>query len=209
MQLYGIKAGDSVILTGPESGKKIILYEEIEAPNGYEAYGVWEEYPDSLKYMWRLRPIEGTTEEAALKLSKLQAKSLPDVYALEVSALFDEWIAGQTYYGPDQKTAYAGDRIRYKGVLYKVLQGHVSQADWTPDAAPSLYAKVLPGQEGNEPESGYAEWVQPESTNGYSTGDKVVWNGHLWESIVDSNVDEPGTDNGFRWKDLGEYQKAE
>ena len=145
--------------------------------------------------------MEGTAQEAALLLCRSIAAELPDEQALAVTALYDEWIAGAAY--------SAGQRVRWRGTLYKVLQGHVSQAGWTPDAAPSLFAEVLPGQEGNEPEEGYAEWVQPGSTNGYSTGDRVLHDGHLWESIVDSNVDEPGTDNGFRWKDLGEYQEAE
>lgn len=207
--LRGVLAGSTVVLVEGGSGKPVVETAMPAAPDGYVARCSWADNVDSILQMWELSPIDGTPEEAALKLSKLQAKSLPDDYALEVSALYDEWNAGQTYYGPDQETGYAGDRIRYRGILYKVLQGHVSQADWTPDVTPSLYAKVLPGQEGNEPEEGYAEWVQPDSTNGYSMGDKVVHNGHLWESIVDSNVDEPGTDNGFRWKDLGEYQEAE
>jgi hypothetical protein len=38
-----------------------------------------------------------------------------------------------------------GGRIRYKGVLYKVLQDHISQDDWLPDSTSSLYAKVLHG----------------------------------------------------------------
>lgn len=204
MQLYGIKMGDSVMLTDARSGKPIRIFEAVEPPEGYEGYAVWEENQSTLDYIWRLRHIEGTVEESALKLSKLQAKSLPDAYALEVPALYDEWIAGQTYYGPDSESGYPGDRIRYKGVLYKVLQGHVSQADWTPGVTPSLYAKVLPGQEGNEPEEGYGEWVQPDSTNGYSMGDRVSHNGKIWESIFDgSNVWEPGAvGTEALWKDI-------
>lgn len=200
--LKGFKAGSTVVLSDDPSAKRIVENEGFaEVPDGYTQEWEWVETATQIVQSWRVVPIEGTAESAALRLTMLQAQSLPDEVALEFVALYPEWIAGESY--------TAGDRVKYRGVLYKVLQGHVSQADWTPDAAPSLFAKVLPGQEGNEPETGYAEWVQPESTNGYSTGDKVVWNGHLWESIVDSNVDEPGTDNGFRWKDLGEYQEAE
>lgn len=199
--MNGILAGGVVVLTSDGSGKRVVPTAEPEAPEGYAPRYEWTESRGEIVQVWRLEPIEGTAEAAAVRLSMLQAQSLPDEAALEFVALYPEWIAGQTY--------TAGQRVKYKGTLYKVLQGHVSQDDWAPEAAPSLFAKVLPGQEGNEPESGYAEWVQPESTNGYSTGDKVVWNGHLWESIVDDNVDEPGTDNGFRWKDLGEHPEAE
>lgn len=196
MQLYGIKAGDTVILAGPETGKPIVVYEEIVPPDGYEAYGVWEEDQSSLKYIWRLRPIEGTAEEAMLKLSKLQAQSLPDEYALEVTALFDEWYPG--------RDCIKDTRLRRKGELYRVIESHVAQTGWEPENAPSLFAKVLPGQEGNEPEEGYAEWVQPDSTNGYSKGDRTQHNGHAWESDVDDNVWEPGA-VGAPWTDLGEY----
>lgn len=41
------------------------------------------------------------------------------------------------------KAYTAGDRVRYAGTLYKVLQDHTSQPDWTPEAAPSLLAEVL------------------------------------------------------------------
>lgn len=202
MALYGLIAGGVIVLTPDGSGKEIQENPPFtDVPEGYVQKYEWVETSTKIVQSWYMEPVEGTAEEASLKLAKWQAKSLPDDYALQVPALYDEWIAGASY--------LAGDRIRYQGILYKVLQGHVSQAEWTPPVAPSLFAKVLPGQEGNEPEEGYAEWVQPDSTNGYSMGDKVVHNGHLWESIVDSNVDEPGTDNGFRWKDLGEYQEAE
>lgn len=99
--------------------------------------------------------------------------------------------------------------MRFAGTLYRCLTAHTALAEWEPPSAPSLWAEVLPGQDGNEPETGYAEWVQPDSTNGYSTGDRVTHGGHLWESLVDDNVDEPGTDNGFRWKDLGAWPAEE
>lgn len=197
--MNGFLIGGKVILD--DKGKTIVETARPETPQGYVAEYMWEEYGSRIVQIWNLVPAEGTAQEAALKLSMLQARSLPDDAALEFVALYPEWIVGEAY--------AVGDRVKRLGTLYKCLTGHVSQADWAPEAAPSLWARVLPGQEGNEPEDGYAEWVQPDSTNGYSMGDKVVHNGHLWESIVDSNVDEPGTDNGFRWKDLGEYQEAE
>lgn len=195
--IYGVKAGDTVVLTADGSGKEIIETNEPSVPDGYKATYTWYENATQIVQTWELVPIEGTANEAALLLTKWQAKSLPDEYAIQVPALFDEWISGYSY--------TKDDRVRYRGVLYKCLLVHVSQEDWTPDTASSVWTKILPGQEGNEPESGYAEWVQPDSTNGYSTGDKVIYNGHLWESIVNDNVDIPGTDNGFRWIDLGVY----
>lgn len=208
--LYGIKLTDKqAMITDESSGKQIVETPQPEVPEGYKADWRWEDTGYQLVQTWELRPLEGTAEESMLALAKMQAAALDDDQAAQVPALYDEWINGESYYGPDDESGNPQSRVRYLGVLYKCLQTHIAQVDWTPTAAPSLWAKVLPGQTGNEPEEGYAEWVRPDSTNGYSTGDKVTWNGHLWESIVDSNVDEPGTDNGFRWKDLGEYPAQE
>ena len=107
------------------------------------------------------------------------AITLDDETALTGVELFPAW-------GAD--TAYAaGDRVRHDGTLYKVLQDHTSQADWTPDAAPSLFAKVLIP----DPET-IPEWQQPDSTNPYRAGDKVTHNGKTWVSNIDGNVWEPG-----------------
>lgn len=83
----------------------------------------------------------------------------------------------------------------YDGKLYKVLQAHTSQADWTPPSAPSLFAEVLPGQGGTD----IGEWKQPGSTNPYKKGDKVTHNGKTWESTADNNVWEPGV---YGWTEV-------
>ena len=194
MQLKGIKLNDKEVVLS-DAGLPLVIFEPANPPEGYVADYKWVEQDGSLVKTWSFKPKDGTAEEAMLRLSKLQAQSLPDEYALEVSSLFDEWEAGASY--------AEGQRVRFKGALYKVLQAHVSQADWPPEAAPSLFAEVLPGQDGNEPEEGYAEWVQPDSTNPYSKGDRVLHNGHLWESTADGNVWEPGA-VGAPWSDLGE-----
>jgi len=78
-------------------------------------------------------------------------------------------------------------RVKYAGVLYRCLTAHTSQATWTPDAAPSLWTKVLIPDENVIP-----EWEQPDSTNPYMKGDVVTHNGVTYESAVDGNVWEPG-----------------
>ena len=80
-----------------------------------------------------------------------------------------------------------GQRVLHGGVLYKALQDHTSQDDWPPDAAHSLFAKVLIPDAETIP-----EWEQPDSTNPYSKGDKVTHNGKTWTSDIDNNVWEPG-----------------
>ena len=122
---------------------------------------------------------EMTLEEQQQEDVATAISYLTDEQAVSVTALYPEWESGKAY-----KT---GDRKRYNGELYKCLQNHTSQDDWTPNTAPSLWAKILPGQSGE-----IGEWVQPDSTNPYMKGDKVTHNGNTWESLVDNNVWEPG-----------------
>lgn len=205
--LRGYLAGSTVVVTS--EGKRIVETEPPSCPPGYSCEPSWYETPDEIIQTYELVPAEGTAEAAALALTKLQAMSLPDDALYEFRALAPSWISGCTYYGPGDASGMPQSRLLYRGELYKVLQTHVSQADWTPDTAPSLYAAILPGQEGNEPEEGYAEWVQPDSTNGYDKGDRVLHNGHLWESSFDgANVWEPGA-VGSPWTDLGVYPPEE
>ena len=115
------------------------------------------------------------------------AAALTDEQALKAAALYPAWSAQDTY--------DAGERVRFGGALYKCLQGHTAQADWTPTAAPSLWAKVLTSSTG-EP----LPWEQPGSTNPYMKGDKVTHGGKTWVSTMDNNVWEPGV---YGWEETG------
>lgn len=106
--------------------------------------------------------------------------TLTDEQAIAAPVLFPVWQADVAY--------KAGDRVRYEGKLYKVLQDHNSQLDWEPISAPSLFASLLTDEE--EPEN-ILPWVQPDSTNAYSIGDKVLFEGATYESLIDNNVWSP------------------
>lgn len=103
-----------------------------------------------------------------------------DTEALNVKFLFKEFDA------QIGKPLEVGEFIQYNDKLYKVLQPHTAQAHWTPENAPSLFAQVLVNPDGT-PE----EWVQPDSTNAYMKGDKVIFNGLVYESLIDNNVWSP------------------
>ena len=125
----------------------------------------------------KLRPF---IEKAAISLS--------DEDALEASNLFPNWSIG---------VAYAKDaRVRYENILYKCLQAHTSQDAWAPIAAPSLWAKVLIPDENVIP-----EWEQPDSTNPYMTGDKVMFEGNVYESTIDNNIWSPSAYPGG-WRQI-------
>ena len=102
-----------------------------------------------------------------------------DEQAIDAAAVYPTWREGVAY--------VTGERVRYNEILYKILQDHTSQTTWTPESAPSLFAKVLI----SDPET-IPEWTQPDSTNPYQTGDKVTHNGATWISTIDNNVWEPG-----------------
>ena len=108
-----------------------------------------------------------------------------DEMSLQVPNLYPSWKVEVNY--------SIGDRVLYKDVLYKVLQAHISQETWTPTDAPSLFAKVLIPSEDIIP-----EWEQPDSTNPYMQGDKVMYNGVVYISIIDNNVWAPGV---FGWEE--------
>lgn len=102
--------------------------------------------------------------------------TLDDATALTGVELFPPW----------KLIAYSvGDRVQYNGTLYKCIQAHTAQSDWTPDATPALWVIVTVEE--------WPEWVQPTgSHDAYAKDAKVTHNGERWISDVDSNVWEPG-----------------
>lgn len=115
--------------------------------------------------------------------------SISDDVALKIPDVFPAWSGDSVEYKKDTK-------LTYNGVLYKVLQDHTSQESWTPDAAPSLFAKVLVSEDGTP-----QEWQQPDSTNPYNKGDRVLFNGKTYESLIDGNVWSPSA-NPAGWKEV-------
>ena len=119
-------------------------------------------------------------------LTKEQEEALADKY--------DPWEVGITY--------SAGDKVRYESVNYEVLQGHTSQGDWLPSDTPSLY-KVIKNDD-IETDEGTVEVIdefEASSTNPYSIGDKVTFQGKVYESTIDNNVWSPA-DYPQGWKEV-------
>ena len=76
----------------------------------------------------------------------------------------------------------------YNGQVYQVIQGHVTQQDWTPDVVPALF-RLITQTSGTE----LPAWVQPQGSVGiYGLGDQVSHNGTCWESAIPNNGFEPG-----------------
>lgn len=121
-------------------------------------------------------------------IEKAVSAALSDTESLNAVSLFPAWVSGKTY--------EADERVKYDSVLYKCLQAHTSQDDWTPTAAASLWAKVLIPDADVIP-----EWEQPDGTNLYMAGDKVTHNSKTWVSDIDNNVWEPGV---YGWSEYDE-----
>lgn len=104
--------------------------------------------------------------------------SATDEQAVRAPAVYPVWREDAQY--------DLNDRVLYNKILYKVIAAHTAQADWTPDVAVSLFAKVLIPDANIIP-----EWEQPDSTNPYMTGDKVIYSGKTYVSVIDNNIWSP------------------
>lgn len=128
------------------------------------------------------------TREQAVKLRKLIEKmsaDLTDSEAYTAPQLFPQW-------GLKQYTT--GDRVQYSDKLYKCIQAHTAQSDWTPDTAVSLWVEV------SDPSVEFPDWKQPTGAqDAYAKGDKVSHSARHWISDVDANVWEPGV---FGWSEV-------
>ena len=113
----------------------------------------------------------------------LATSYLDDEQAETVTMLFEQWQTETLY--------VVGDRRQYDGLLYRCVQAHTSQDDWTPPT-PALWVRTS-----TDP---FPEWIQPTgSHDAYNIGDKVTHIGKHWESIIDANVYEPGV---YGWDEL-------
>lgn len=107
-----------------------------------------------------------------------------DETALTGIALYPVWSSGIS--------VSVNDRYQYNDKLYKCVQAHTTQADWTPDVTPALWVEVSLDE--------FPEWKQPAGAHdAYAKGDKVKHNGKKWESTADANVWEPGV---YGWSEI-------
>ena len=119
-----------------------------------------------------------TRAEATAYRGKIEAaaSAMTDETALTAVELFPAWAGGNAY--------AIDDRVQYNGTLYKCVQAHTGQADWTPDAAPALWVAVSV--------DAWPEWVQPTGAHdAYHLGDKVSYHGKHYISTIDANTYAP------------------
>lgn len=89
----------------------------------------------------------------------------------------------------------ANDKFTYNGKVYEVIQAHTSQVDWLPESTPALYKEYLnveiKNQDGSTTEV-VAEFKKPTGAHdAYKKGDKVLFNGKIYKSVIDNNAYSP------------------
>lgn len=121
-----------------------------------------------------------------------ESGSVDEVTATEHMDVFAPWQPG---------VAYAVGNLRiygegYAAKLYRCVQAHTSQADWTPDVSASLW--TVAGDHAEE----WPAWSQPIGAHdAYGEGDKVSRGGKHYISTVAGNVWEPGV---YGWDEAQE-----
>ena len=115
------------------------------------------------------------TAATRLTVAPLMADTakMSDEQASKPTAPFD-------VFDPDGHAYSVGDVASYDGVLYRVVQAHRSQADWTPDKVPALF-KVH-----RTPEM--TEWVAGIAVK---AGERFGYGGATWE-VVQGHTTQKG-----------------
>ena len=115
----------------------------------------------------------------------IRADELSEDELLDMIDLYESYQVDKLY--------KAHDIFKYEGKLYKVIQEHTSQGDWIPSELPALYLSMMP-------ENVIPEWVQPTGNHdAYNIGDKVIFEGKVYESVIDGNTWSP-TEHSSGWQ---------
>lgn len=122
--------------------------------------------------------------EQLRKALQMFAATLTDEQAMEVATIYPVWETGRAY-AVDDVVSYGTNGVG-DPQLYRVVQAHTSQADWTPDSVPALYDAF------GLDDTGYPVWSQPTGAHdAYNAGDIVSYNGTLYRSLIDGNAWSP------------------
>ena len=126
-------------------------------------------------------------EKARLMRSKLDVACtfLTDEQAESVTILFPLWEVGVLYQAEDKDKGISADRRQYNGLLYRCIQSHISQADWTPDIAVSLWVRTSAEE--------WIPWYQPTGAHdAWMKGMRMAYtDGHHYICLVDGTIYPP------------------
>ena len=161
-----------------------------------QAKDAWDEYEDIERY--RLYTEDELQKNATAKATQAlkeardtqmitlmamvatpMAASMSDEEIASIEVFIQEWEVGKSY--------EIGDVVRYKGGLWRALSASVAQGIYPPDNYTAGWKRI-----GEPDESGIYPYSQPlGATDAYQVGDKVSYNGHIYECILANNVWAP------------------
>ena len=122
--------------------------------------------------------------EQLRKAIQMFAATLTDEQSLQIACVYDVYQVNKSY-NVDDLFTYGTNSVG-DPQLYRVVQAHISQADWTPDTTPALYTPI------GLDDSGYDIWSKPTGAHdAYNIGDIVNYNGKLYKSKINGNVWSP------------------
>lgn len=118
----------------------------------------------------------------------VSGQELSDAEKEQATSLFPTWSGDGIAYYDGRDNEHRQSYVTYDGLLYKCVQTHTSQADWTPVAAVSLWART------SDPAEEWPEWIRPTGAHdAYPLNAKVSHNGKHWINTgKDMNEYEPG-----------------
>lgn len=139
----------------------------------------WLQYvPPQVEPQPMTEPDEFEIIQAVKRMLSSSVVELSDEDALAVAALYPTWISKVG------EQVNAGERYWYNEKLYKVVQTHTVQEDWTPDVSTSLFTEVTVDP--------WPEWRQPTGAqDAYMIGDQVTFEGTHYVSLIDNNTWSP------------------
>lgn len=161
-----------------------------------QAKDAWDEYEDIERY--KLYTEEELQKNATAKATQALkeardtqmitlmamvatpiAASMSDEEVASIEVFIQEWEVGKSY--------KIGDVVRYKGGVWRALSNSVAQEIYPPDNYTAGWKRI-----GEPDESGVYPWSQPlGATDAYQVGDKISYNGHVYECILANNVWAP------------------
>lgn len=169
-----VEQEDSIIDFNKLQGYYIVFEDEVNKLKFDESK--YQAYLDKQKKQQAIQEGEKLANELA---NQSILDNATDDQAFIMRYLYPEWSGESVSYKKN-------DRFMYHDKFYKVLQNHTSQADWTPDAASSLYVEIA------NPAEEWPEFKQPTGAHdAYAKDAKVTFEGKHYISLIDANVYSP------------------
>lgn len=161
-----------------------------------EAQEAYDEYEDIKRYkLYTEEELKERAEaETAAEIQKTQQKQMISFMSLAAApmalSLTDEEVNSVSMFMPEWESGKAyenGAVVRYDGGLWRAINDIAAQPVYTLDQYTAGWKRI-----GEPNEDGIYPYEQPlGATDAYKIGDKVTYNGKVYESVINANVWSP------------------